>query len=97
MYVLYTFVLSLLVVLLAAFMGAIGAFVVNARFADQLTAQAQYGFGSPDLSREFSLIGIDQQQLVLLLIACFATGLLSMTIPLLRNVRRSPIRDMREE
>lgn len=96
-YVLYTFALLLLVVLFAAFMGVIGAFVVNARFADQLTTQAQYSFGSLDLSREFSLIGIDQQQLVLLLIACFATGLLSMTIPLLRNVRRSPIRDMREE
>ena len=96
-YVLYTIILSVLIAVFAAGLGCLGAYVVNEKFAPNLTAQAQYGFGGIDLSKEVNLMSIDQQQLGLLLIACLATGLLSMLIPLMRNVRRSPIRDMREE
>lgn len=96
-YILYTVVLSVFVTIFAAGIGYLGAYIVNEKFASNLTVQAQYGFGGIDLSKEVSLIGVDQQQLSLLLFACFVTGLLSMVIPLLRNVRRSPIRDMREE
>ena len=96
-YTLYTVVLSILVALFALGIGALGAYIAQQQLAPQLTAQAQYGFGGLDMSKEVSLVGIDQQQLGLILAACIATGLLSMTLPLLRNVRRSPIRNMREE
>lgn len=96
-YILYTVILSVLVAAFAAGLGLLGAYIINQKFAPGLTAQAQYGFGGIDLSKEVSLMGIDQQQLGLLLAACLATGLLSVMIPLLRNARRSPIRDMREE
>lgn len=96
-YILYTLILSLLVVICAIGIGFIGAYLVNEQFAPLLTAQAQYDFGVLTSSSEINLIDFDWQQLGLLLAACLSTGLLSAIIPLLRNVRRSPIRDMREE
>ena len=96
-YILYTVILSLLVAVFAACIGWTGAYSIDKYFALELTAQAQYGFGGLDLSKEVRLIGFNWQQLSIILIACFATGMLSMLLPLVRNVRRSPIRDMREE
>ncbi len=96
-YILYTVMLSVLVAICAAAIGWIGAYIANQQWAPSLTAQAQYGFGGLDMAKEVSLMGFDQQQLLLILVACFATGLLSMIVPLFGNVRRSPIRDMREE
>ncbi len=96
-YILYTVILSLLVAVFAACIGWIGAYSIDNYFAPELTAHAQYGFGGLDLSKEVSLIGFNWQQLSLILVACFATGMLSILLPLVRNVRRSPIRDMRKE
>lgn len=96
-YILYTVLLSVLVAVFAAGIGYLGAYITNQQLAPSLTAQAQYGFGGIDMTKEVNLIGFDQQQLTLILVACLATGLLSMIIPLIGNVRRSPIRDMREE
>lgn len=79
-----------------ALIGA-SAYVVQQQFAPHLTAQAQFAFGGLDLGKEVNLIGVDQQQLLYILAACLLTGLLSMILPLLANVRRSPIKDMREE
>ncbi len=96
-YVLYTIILSVLVAVVAAGIGWLGASIANQQLAPSLTAQAQYGFGGLDMAKEVNLIGFDQQRLLFILVACFATGLFSMIIPLVGNVRRSPIRDMREE
>ncbi len=96
-YTLYTVILSVLIAICASVIGFVGAYVANQQFAPALTAQAQYGFGGLDMTKTIDLIGFDYQQLLLLIAACLATGLLSMIIPLVGNVRRSPIRDMREE
>ncbi|MEO7904924.1 MAG: FtsX-like permease family protein, partial [Candidatus Saccharimonadales bacterium] len=96
-YILYTAMLSTLIAVFAVGIGTLGAYIVDRLYAPDLTVQAQYGFGALDLTKQVSLIGIDYRQLGLVLIACLATGLLSVIIPLLRNVRRNPIRDMRDE
>lgn len=96
-YALYTVILSVMVAAFATSVGWVGASILNQRFSSDLTAQAQYGFGGLDMTKEISLIGVDQEQLLILLVACIATGILSSIVPLLLNVRRSPIRDMREE
>lgn len=96
-YILYTAMLSTLIAIFAVGIGFLGAYIVNRLYAPDLTIQAQYGFGALDLTKQISLIGIDYRQLGLVLIACLATGILSVIIPLLRNIRRNPIRDMRDE
>lgn len=96
-YLLYTVILTILVALCAMGIGLLGAYIVNEQFATSLTAQAQYAFGDVALTKHVSLIGVNGQEVGLLLFVCLGSGVLSATLPLLRNVRRSPIRDMREE
>lgn len=75
----------------------IGAHLLDGQLSSGLTAQAQYGFNELSSAKRISLVGYDWRQLGLIAIICLATGLLSVVLPLIRNVRRSPIRDMREE
>lgn len=96
-YVLYVAVLSVCVAGLAMLVGIVGAFILDNQFALTLTAQAQYGFGIFDDSRRVNLVGFDSRQLCIIFAACVMTGFVSAIVPLLRNVRRSPLRDMREE
>jgi ABC-type antimicrobial peptide transport system permease subunit len=96
-YIIYTVMLSIFVAILAGLIGLVGAYFVDTIYSPQLTAQAQYAFGGLDLSKEFSLIGFNAEQLCIIIAACLLTGALSMIIPLIRNVRRSPIRDMRDD
>lgn len=96
-YATYTILLSMLVVVFAYGLGLLGAYIIHYIFSPDLTVQAQYGFGGINLSKEFSLFGIDRQQFIVLAVACFATSAIAMSAPLVRNVRRNPIRDMRED
>lgn len=96
-YILYTIALSTLITLLASVIGFTGSYLLQQQFAPQLTAQAQYGFGAIHSTNSVYLIGVNVQQLVIILGICIATSLLSTILPLIRNVRRSPIRDMRGE
>jgi hypothetical protein len=96
-YITYTVLLSVFIAIFAAIAGYAGALFIDTAYTQQLTVQAQLGYGAVDLSKHISLIGFDGQQLMLIFIACLATGILSVIVPLLRNVRRSPIQDMREE
>lgn len=94
-YMLYATILSVLTAGLAGVIGFLGAHVLNSQFAPQLTAQAQYGFGAISSNNTVSLIGVNTEQLGTILLACVVTGLFSAVPPLVRNVRRSPIQDMR--
>ena len=96
-YVVYAILLSVCVLMLAGIIGLAGAYIANILFSPQLTAQAQYSFGGIDLSKTVSLIGFNWYQLLLIAGGCLATGFISVMPPLLRNVRRNPVRDMRTE
>ncbi len=96
-YIVYTMLLSLLVTTCAFGLGIIGAHLLDSQFAPGLTAQARYSFNDMNSAKQISLVSYDWHQLGLIAIICLATGLLSVVLPLIRNVRRSPIRDMREE
>ena len=94
-YTLYTVMLSLLVVVFAVSMGLVAALILNNHIAPTLTVEAQYGFGMLSGGASMNLIEVNSQQIGIILAACFAVGLLSAIPPLVRNVHRSPIRDMR--
>lgn len=95
-YILYTAILVLLIAIMATGIGFASAYTVDQILSPTLTAQAQYGFGGLDMTKEVNLIGHDRQQLSLVLLSCLTTGAIATLIPLISNVRRSPIRDMRE-
>ena len=96
-YILYTIILSIFIAICATAIGFACAHILDNQFSLDLTAQAQYSFGGLDLAKRINLVGYDWNQLYIIIAACLATGLLSVALPLIRNVRRSPIQDMREE
>lgn len=95
-YVVYTVLLSLLVLVFALLAGLGIAAMVHGWLWLDTTVQAQLALGLSDTSQRFMYIGVSER----LLIVCgavLAAGLLGMLLPLARNVRRNPVRDMRDE
>lgn len=96
-YALYTLCLSVCVALFALGAGLIIAATVDHFFWAEATIQAQLLMGASDDTRQFHFFGIPLQAIGVVLLVALGSGLLSMLWPLVRNVRRNPIKDMRDE
>jgi ABC-type antimicrobial peptide transport system permease subunit len=96
-YLLYAGTLAALAFLVSLVLGLAAALLVNAKFSGDLSVQAVLAFNSPDVNKVFHLIGFNALDLVGIFAFAVATGLISAFIPLLTNLRRNPIKDMREE
>lgn len=96
-YSVYTVLLSLDVAIFGALLGGALAYILDYYQSPGATVGAQLAFGSSDLTREFHIVGLNGPELLFIVAVIFATGLISMILPLLRNIRRNPIRDMRDE
>lgn len=96
-YVLYVICLSLLISLFALLAGLILALVAHDRWSADATIQAITAYNSQDLDKTFSLYTFYLPDILLLIGLALAAGLLSAVFPLFRNLRRNPIRDMRDD
>lgn len=96
-YILYTILLSLLIAAFALVTGFLIASYLNDRFSAQLTAQALVAYNAQDMSRVFTTFGVNALDIMRIIGCVILAGLISAIIPLMRNIRRSPIRDMRDE
>ena len=96
-YTVYTLMLSMLVALFALALGLLAAYILDGYYASEMTVKALLSFGASDPTREFHLFALDSVWVWLVGAAIVALGLIAMLIPLLRNIRRNPIRDMRDE
>jgi ABC-type antimicrobial peptide transport system permease subunit len=96
-YLLYMLLLSFFIALFAFIIGSGAMLVINHHFAPQATVQALVAYNAQDLNRSFSLFGLNALDMLLILGCVLAAGLISAILPLLRNIRRNPVRDMRDE
>jgi ABC-type antimicrobial peptide transport system permease subunit len=96
-YTMYTIFLTLLIAVSALAIGTAGALWVDSRFSAEATVRAQLTFVGADGSQQFHLIGIWWQALALIVALAVAAGLVSMLLPVSRNLARSPIKDMRDD
>jgi len=96
-YIMYTVFVSLVILVISALVGAALALYIDATMHESLSLQAVVVFNSSDLTREFRLLGIELRDAVMIAAAVIVAGLASALIPLLTNVRRNPIRDMRDD
>lgn len=96
-YLTYTLLLAGLIALFAIFAGLIAAAVVNNAFSADLSVTARYVISPRDLSLEFKLFALNLPALALTVASIIAAALLASLVPLLRNTRRNPIKDMRDE
>lgn len=95
-YGLYTLLLSLLITITSLLTGSILAYFVDLHYHPIATAQAQLIFGGIDTSSQFRLFAYTGKIWLVCLIT-ISTGVLGMVFPIVRNVRRNPIQDMRDE
>ena len=96
-YLVYTVCLSLLIATFAIVAGLVLALWANHHWSDEITVQAVIAYNAQDLSKTFSVYAFYLPDLLLLAGLAVAAGLLSAVLPLFRNSRRNPIRDMRDD
>lgn len=96
-YGVYTVCLSLAVALFALGVGTTIAFAIDNHFWHETTIQAQLLFGASDPTREFHFFALNWPAIGTILLVAIGAGIVSMIWPIIRNVRRNPIKDMREE
>ncbi len=96
-YLFYSLMVALWIVLIALLIGAVGATVIEVLYGSQVTNYAKVAYGVFDQLQPFTFIGIDVSLLGLVIAAILIISLVAVLPPLLRNIRRNPIRDMRDE
>lgn len=96
-YVIYTIFLSFSVAAIALLIGTGTALWVDGRWSASATAQAQVTFIGAHEGEQFHLIGFWWQALVAIVAAVIIAGLVSILLPLSRNLTRSPMKDMRDD
>lgn len=96
-YMIYSLFLSLMIFVFSIAAGLLVALIANSAYAPDFTVQALVAFNAQNLDRTFSLYQIYWPDLGRLLALALVGGLLSASLPLLRNLRRNPIRDMRDD
>jgi hypothetical protein len=96
-YLLYTAILSLLISIFAVAGGSLLAVLAQHHYGAGATVQALIAFNARDLSQIFGLYTFYLPDMLLLVGLALGIGLGSIAIPLIRNVRRNPIRDMRDD
>lgn len=96
-YLTYSLWVALRIVLFAALLGVAIAGTIHVLFADRATKTAQlaYAVFTPDPT--FTFLGFTSPVLWWILGGIVAMSLVAITPPLLRNIRRNPIKDMRDE
>ena len=97
-YLTYSLLVAGMIIVFAAALGLGLALMVEHFVSAPATALAQVAYGTFDSTAPiFHMIGFDIPLLALLAGAILLISLIAVTPPLIRNVRRSPIRDMRDE
>ena len=96
-YTIYTVLLSAFIALSSLVIGAAGALWVDRTYSNYATVKAQLMYVGADSGTQFHLIGLWWEALLVVVGLVIAAGLISMLLPLARNLARNPIRDMRDE
>ncbi|MCU0667312.1 MAG: ABC transporter permease [Patescibacteria group bacterium] len=96
-YTLYALIISSFVAISAVLIGYLSAYIFSNHFSPQVTPNALLVFNSTDINKQFTFVGLDGEKLLLVIAVVFASGLVGLALPLLSNLRRSPLKDMRDE
>lgn len=96
-YGVYALLLAVRVVIFAVVLGAVVAGAIELLFADDATVGARVAYAAVDTTVEFHLFGIGSWYIPIVLAVIIVVSLLGSIIPIIRNARRNPINDMRDE
>lgn len=96
-YLWYTFLLSLRVIVFVFLLGIILAYAAHYWYSPTMSIEALVIFAAQDLDLKFSLISFNSPYLLYLPLIIVGISLLAMLLPMLMSIRRNPIQDMRQE
>lgn len=96
-YLIYSVIIAIRIAFFAALLGVFAAFIINSLYSETLTSVAIVSFGNSVSNLSFSLFNLSSPFLLLIIIIIVAVVLVAVIQPLIRNVVRSPINDMRDE
>lgn len=96
-YITYTVIIVLLITIVSLVIGFGLAQIAEVKWGNRFTISALVAYNSQDLTRQFHLYGWYTKDILFIAATVFISGMASAIIPLLRNLRRNPIRDMRDE
>lgn len=96
-YLTYTVMLSLIIFCCALIVSFLAAQWINHKYSPDLSVSAAVVYNSSDLTRKFSLFSLYGSDILKLIALVILAGLASASLPLLTNMRRNPINDMRDE
>lgn len=96
-YLTYTLLLATILSVFTLAAGYLIASFVDGRYSSEFTVQSLVSFNASNFDKKFKLIGFDARQLGFLIVVIIAGCLLSALVPLFSNLRRNPIKDMRDE
>lgn len=95
-YGIYTLLLSSMIAVASLALGYVVARLFDQHFWKATTVQAQLAFGGANSHQQFHFLGYSVEIWLVAGVA-IAAGLVSMILPTVRNLRRNPIKDMRDE
>lgn len=96
-YLVYTLYLGILTVLIALVLGFGIALFVDSKLSPDASITMALLFNASDLAKQFHFYGLDFIDVGIISAAIIGAALLGSLIPIAHNVRRNPIKDMREE
>lgn len=96
-YLTYGLFIAAIVAVISGIIGNVVAIVLSNHFSPSLSVSAVLAYNSQDLQKQFTLFGVDISYMLIIFGLILIATLLSTVIPLLTNIRRNPIRDMRDE
>ena len=96
-YLIYTLMIGMIVATFSVGIGYILALYVDNKYAGVITIDALIAYNSTNLDRTFGVVGINGSEIMKLVGIILLASLLSAVIPLITNLKRNPIKDMRDE
>lgn len=93
----YVLMLSGLIFLVSFILGLLFSSFVDHRYSPKVTVDALLAFNVYDLSQKIVLTKLYAQDLLYVFGLIVGGGLIAAIFPILNNIRRNPIRDMRDE
>ena len=96
-YFVYTMIVALLTALFSIAAGLIVVYIADNLLASQITATLRIAMTPKDLATTFHFWTIDWMIIGAVALSIIAAAVLACLIPLIRNPRRNPIKDMRDE
>lgn len=96
-YLTYVVIICICIATLATLAGALVGTILQSKFGTDARIAASIAFNSTDIEHTFRFSKISLHDLGIVWGVVFAVGGLSSILPLLSNVRRNPINDMRDD